>query len=506
MLAFRIFFQKTKNSMLKIKIGVILFFALLHLNFQIALAQNTQGNAKFFSFSLKTASTTSAGVYQNDGTLIRTIWSGEKFEAGTHSSKWDGLDDEGNVVNETNINIKVLSNNVTYQWEGARIGNTSTALTGETKHRLFEPIRGMTMLGNTAYVAGGYNEAWPAQYKFNILDPQSKTWVGRLRKTDQATDFVATDGELVYWAGYDPRNTKETFIFATRVNNNTLVNFGSLGTAASMEWGGTYSAISYKSEENSIISGVAVQKDGDFLFVSREGKSELQVLNKKTGLLLQTMKINDVAQIDIDLSGFLWMVVGSTIEKYKINTNGTITYTGLVISKMANPGGFDFSPDGSTIAVCDIDDQNVKGFGINNGDLKWTLGQTGGYLTDATVTDYKFYFRDVRGEKLTYLAYLPDGSLYVGDPGNCRIQHYSANRTFVDCIMYMPNVYKTSVDKNNPKKLYADFMEFEIDYSKPLGATNGSWKLKKNWGGNFLGKFNAFSKIFNPITFSNGKV
>ena len=50
-----------------------------------------------FSFTLKSGSLTSAGVYEEDGTLLRTLWSGKSYKAGTHRGSWDGLDDQGKV-------------------------------------------------------------------------------------------------------------------------------------------------------------------------------------------------------------------------------------------------------------------------------------------------------------------------------------------------------------------------------------------------------------------------
>ena len=69
------------------------------------------------------------GVYGEDGSLIRTLWSGVKYSTGTYKETWDGKDDMAKTVAEKKLEIKVLSNNVQYEWEGASIGNTSIALT-----------------------------------------------------------------------------------------------------------------------------------------------------------------------------------------------------------------------------------------------------------------------------------------------------------------------------------------------------------------------------------------
>ena len=304
-------------------------------------------NKMVFSFLIKGDCTTSAAVYKVDGTLVRTLWSGTKYKAGQYKKYWDGLLDNGKPapLPLSNYSVKVLTNNVTYEWEGARIGNTSAALTGDSKHRMFEPAVAMAITGSTAYVAGGYNEAWPAQYKFNLATPQVKTWVGRLRKTDQASDFVVTDGTRVYWAGYDPLEVNETFVFSTNVSNDALVDFGVNGTTATMMWGGDYSAISYKNMASAHITGMAIQQAGSYLFISRSGQNEIQVVNKTTGALVRTITLTGAGRLGIDIAGFLWAGRSSgTLEKYTINGDGTITTTGVTIS-MTNIGGFGFSPD-----------------------------------------------------------------------------------------------------------------------------------------------------------------
>ncbi|MBC7507203.1 MAG: hypothetical protein H7320_00410, partial [Ferruginibacter sp.] len=110
--------------------------------------QATAQSKVSFSFSLQTRSSTSAGVFKKDGTLVRTIWSGESLNAGSHIKTWDGLDNEGMSVQD-NYDIKVLSNNLTYNWEGV-IGNTLSNTRGS-----FERIYGMAFSGNNGYVALG---------------------------------------------------------------------------------------------------------------------------------------------------------------------------------------------------------------------------------------------------------------------------------------------------------------------------------------------------------------
>ena len=50
------------------------------------------------SFSLAAAATTSAGVFRNDSILVKSLWSGVHYKAGTYPIFWDGTDDHGIVL------------------------------------------------------------------------------------------------------------------------------------------------------------------------------------------------------------------------------------------------------------------------------------------------------------------------------------------------------------------------------------------------------------------------
>ena len=70
---------------------------------------------------------TSAGIFDADGRLLRTLWSGRALSRGAVAVDWDGRDEGGAPVPEHgHYMARVLSHNVRYVWEGV-IGNTSSA-------------------------------------------------------------------------------------------------------------------------------------------------------------------------------------------------------------------------------------------------------------------------------------------------------------------------------------------------------------------------------------------
>src|ERR1700731_2578300 len=123
------------NRKLKLIAAIILLYAWPNLSF-------SQSTSISFSFSLPANARTSAGVFQKDGTLIKTLWSGINYAAGSHTEIWDGTDEDGRLVPDAGYDIRVLSNNVNYTWEGV-VGNTSNALSGPTVHHSFQRIHGM---------------------------------------------------------------------------------------------------------------------------------------------------------------------------------------------------------------------------------------------------------------------------------------------------------------------------------------------------------------------------
>jgi hypothetical protein len=116
------------------------------------------------------------------------------------------------------------------------------------------------------------------------------------------------------------------------------------------------------------------------------------------------------------------------------------------------------------------------------------------------------------------MVFVPDGSFWVADGANHRLLHFGSDRSYIEQIAYVPCSYAVAVDVNNPTRVFANFLEFHVDYSKPLmpgdpsGADgNGCWKLVKNWGQNLSDNYydppfgeNKAGLVF-VATLSNGR-
>lgn len=488
-----------------------LLYALLYLFPHFATAQTKVP----FSFSLPANASTSAGVFSKDGTLLKTIWSGVAYTAGNHKAEWDGTLDDGSLAPPASYDIRLLSNNVQYHWDGV-IGNTSDAVSGPTVQRFFERLYNMAISDKSAYYATGYNEGAPSQAKFLLSNPQVKVDVLPSSGTGQATTFLITDGINVYYGGNDQfsPNHANWFVYATRTTDDGETMFTN-GNSLACVYGRTYpSAIDIVNDVNAAISGMAVQKTGRFLFVSHKKLNELHILDKTTGELVRKISITAPQGLTTDNNNNLWIIYtlnGNTVlHKFTVQSDGSLSSPVLNLTGLEDPVAMAVSPDGNSLVVADAgNSQQLKAFNNNNGALSWTFGQAGGYLTNPTVANDKFYFSDKSGSiHESFIAFQSDGSFWVGDIGNYRTLHFSAARNYLEQMMFLRHNYSVAVDANNASRVFAEYLEFKIDYNKPLSPQNGSWTLVRNWRASVPANYyqDFIVNVFKYVTtLSNGR-
>jgi len=466
------------------------------------------GNTGAFTFTLGSQLKTSAGVFRNDSILVKTLWNDETISSGSYTRYWDGTDDYGNVIPspDANYKVKVLSNNVQYDWQGT-IGNTSDSMTGISKHRgYFECMSDMAFTSTHAYFSTGYSEGVPARGKFALSTPNKKIVFSSDRQDNADIQYVATDGAYTYWGAFDAVYPDNSYVFATRCDNDNFVNFSS-GSNYNNTYGMTYNTVSYRNAINQRVTGLAVQKTGDYLFICRSTANEIKVLNKTTGATVQTVGLTSAREICIDGSDNVWLISGTnTVARYTVNTDGTLTSATLTLTGLVNPLSVKVNNANNLIAVADgSSSQQVKFFNSSTGALISTLGTSNGYYDDATVNNNKFYFSDAKGDKKIFIAFQQnDDSYWVNDFGNNRIQHYSSSNVFINRIMALGASYNVRIDPNNINRVFSNYMEFNIDYSTQVLTGNAGWTLVKNWGA-IVSNDDDFYRIKFITTLSNGR-
>lgn len=478
-------------------------------------------NRNIIRYTLSAPATVSAGVFEQDGDtlrLVRTISGGEVKQAGTHTVYWDGTDDFDNELPDGDYKTKVLSNNINYEWQGI-IGNTSTNTIGVQRHFWTDRIWDLIVVGSEAYFVVGYTEGSPSQWVINTATPNvpGEIWTdaddlhgGLLSRN------LCSDGTNVYYACLDSELPNITCVFAIKVSDKTEVTFSS-GETYDQTYGRvrTYNVIDKLDQVNAFITGIAVQQTGNYLFVARSAANSVHVLNKTTGALVQSLTVTTPRYMCVDGSDNLWIISGTnTVAKYTVNGDGTLSAATLTLSGLVYPVAVSVSPDGTTVAVADgSTSQQIKAFSNSTGASSWTYGQAGGYVNSPLVADDKLWFKSGKflsgtdSEEVSFIAFQSDGSFWVGDSGNQRTMRINAARTAkLAEVMNMGFHYCTNADPNEPTRVFANYLEFEIDYALPLQLGNGSWTLVKNWVGNVdTAKDDNFNRLKYVTTLSNGR-
>lgn len=459
-----------------------------------------------FAYNVSQSSQSSATAWK-DGKMVRTIFGNKAKTAGRKIEWWDGKDDFGAQVTSGAYVIKGANTKLNAVWQGA-VGNNSTTQTGSTVHRGFERVFGVAIAGSYMYLAIGYNEGRNSQMKVSLSDPHVNIRAfsnSSGSDADQESNHVCTDGTTIYWAGVDPFSTSKSvsFVFGTLASNDSEVLFSS-GTSVDLVRGRTYSkAISAVTNTSGRITGMAVQPSGNFLFVARKGLNNLYVLNKTTGALAQTISISNVNKVSVDSSNNLWVQAGSTATKYTVNGDGTITAAGVTVTGLISVEGM--GCNSTNLWICDgLTSQQIKVYNSSGSSIK-TLGQSGGYATNATVANDKFYFNDPANRiNTSAIAFAGDGSYWVLDGGNYRVQKYNASDVYQDRIQYMPHLWSAGAFKDGSiVRVFGDYLEFA---DTPTTAIATSWTHTKNWGYNVpANRDDEYKRLAHVNKFSNGR-
>jgi hypothetical protein len=481
--------------------------------------------------------TSSAGVFNASGFLVRRLWEGvvNHPSAANAAAFWDGRLDDGTVALSGTYTVKTLSHNIIYQWEGV-IGNTSPLSTHIDQieyHAHGTNIIDMAITSGSPgeiYFIHGYDERKNTMHVCDTDNIQVPFYVLEVasRRGYNTPVACSTDHVNVYYGRFGGTNA---YVFVVACADFDIpdnpgvkqqVHFPTFGVP---EPGGnpiTQADTAIVYADNKYIWDVSVQKTGNFLFVSRRETTGPDVhaivtANKTTGQTLQTNLLGLQKQrriaINPTVNNELWVIhstagtVCDKITKCSVNTGtGVVTTTATVITGLSDAVDLEISPDGATLLVSDGgSSQQVKAFNTSNGTIKTAFGTSGafgtagGYLNSPTVTNTKFMFLSW-GNAFGVpaggaIAFAADGSWWVCDNGNCRALHFSAGNSpaYVERIQQIPAFYSCREFRGDPTRVFSEWLEWSVNYAIPLGADNGSWTLAKNWYANIA----AMSEVAN---------
>ena len=162
-----------------------------------------------FSVQLSQSGLTSAGIFDSNGKLLRTLWALETFNAGNLNGSWDGFDDFGNPVPSGTYRWKVLRNGALYNNIGV-IGNTG--LPPVTSGHVPYFIEGVAVdaQGNS-YTVHDWDEPHFDVIRWSALNGKSEMSSGHpISEALLKGIAVEPDGSFVYVTGYGDSLTDRT--------------------------------------------------------------------------------------------------------------------------------------------------------------------------------------------------------------------------------------------------------------------------------------------------------
>jgi hypothetical protein len=434
--------------------------------------------------------TSSAGVFDGSGMLVRTLWNVVTDHPDAEAPTWDGELEDGSVAPSGDYTIKVVAHECTYTWEGV-IGNTSP---DHSTMRYWNEAGGVSDMEIAAdgkmFYASGYHERLPTMGYSTTADVQNMDYTVNIgfRASYSNSLYVTTDGTIVYYARWEGSTYMVTGV---TIATKAFVDFPS-----GVSWGGIAGgAIAVDTSATRFISSIAVQRSGSYLFVARPEAPKLLTVDKTSGATLQTNTtfIEPTVVETSPTTGDLWLahkVAGVwRITKCAVDGLGNVTLTGTqTTATIEQPRSMSISPDGATLLLCDAGaSQQIKAFNTSDATVKAScatsgaLGIAGGYAASPDVTNTKFMFEvtTIFGGAAGWVSYEPGGSFWVGDSGNCRHLHFDSSGAFIGKVAFIPSFYACGVCRGDPTRVFVDFLEFAIDYDLP--AVSG-WTLSKNWG------------------------
>lgn len=448
-----------------------------------------------WSFELDRAATTSAGVYDTRGRLLRTLWRGEPLQAGRHHGQWDGRDDHGEVAALGSYEMRVVHHQMRYVWEGV-IGNSSLGTTQQT-HRAYLPPRSIVIVGDQAYYAVGYNEQQPGLQGFALQAPQHNTRPLAAKDTFTSMSMVATDGQRLYWANtgglsrtsfvgvYDMSPMRP----AAFTSGQTVCLFYRAPDPRCQPEQHYPSVIDVETQGEHVPTGLAVQRSGRVLAVAHGSHGVVRLFDKLSGARLGEIRVplatKALNQIAFTPSGDLWVISGQRLHRYAdVGAAPRLAFT--LDAGLVRPIAVAASPQSESIWVADGGaSQQVKQF-HRDGRAGLIIGLAGGYANDPAVRPDRLCFRSRESYEETSIAQAADSTLWVIDQCNNRMLRFNLHSKTPgvadEQVAYLPGLYASTVDHGNPLRVFANFLEFEADPDGPW-QRGRSWRLVRNWLG-----------------------
>ncbi len=323
----------------------------------LALMGTSRAQAFSFSWSLSQDGPVSAGIYDEQGRIVRTLWAIEGLSAGTYQSMWDGLKDDGTASSPGTYAWKVVGNHSTYSNIGT-IGNTGMPQVSFGHVPFF--IEGIaTDAQKNIYTVHDWNEAG---HDINRWAPG--TGIATYNSGHILTDFlpkaiaVEPDASYAYITAYGggtatpgDRAHIQFAVFRIDLRQSRLENLTDAGGSIKVYDGNADypPGASAADIELMRVPLISIALRGDNLYVTDALGSRILVYDKTTGALQREIKNVPVAcGIALGSDGRIW--VGNSHTKVSVySPTGTLLATPITNLSEVRA----LSMQGSTLCVAD---------------------------------------------------------------------------------------------------------------------------------------------------------
>lgn len=442
-----------------------------------------------FTFDLPAERSTSAGVYDADDHLMRTLWSGRRLPAGQHSATWDRRDDAGNLLPVGRYTVRVIHHDVQYVWEGA-VGNSSANPGVALPHRSYHGPSALAYAGGRMHYGVGFNEGGPMVVGFDIADPQRPLLDLQSVDAFAGAQFIATDGTRLYWANTGGFNTAN-FVAAYDLASGARAAFpeGTPFCMVTRDDGSCYPGAQYSgvlalhADAGNPPTGIAVQAAGPVLAVAYAAENRVRLFDKTSGHALGelavTLATGSGNHLAMAPDGDLWVLTPGGAQRW--TALATTPQLAAQVTGLARPLAVAVDPqDRQSVWVADGGrSQQVKHFDAD-GRALGALGRAGGCTATTAIGADTLCFLLTPSFEQTGLAVDGSHALWVVDTSNNRIVQFGADGAPVATVSYLPATYAVAVDTGNPARVFANFLEFRVDPALTPGQPGG-WTLVRNW-------------------------
>lgn len=352
------------------------------------------------------------------------------------------------------------------------------------------------MLGGHAYYAVGYNEGQPSIHGFQLTEPGRDTRPLKSFDAFAGLSMIAVDATRLYWANTGGM-ARTSFVGAHEIDRMRPATFSAgrpiclnfrANSTQCYEDQNYPSVLDIENDPANAPTGLAVQRQGNVLAVAHGGQNVIRLFDKRSGAPLGRLSVQLVPkalnQLAMTPSGDLWVISGQKVLRYTgLRKGPTVAASINVLERPLALGTSERAGDDGVWVADGGGSQQLKKFD-RNGRHTQVIGVKGGYSTDPAVADNKLSFASRGGREQTAVGVTTEGSVWVIDSGNSRMLRFRPDAPEPirsdQQVAYLPTSYLATIDHGNPQRVFANFLEFEVDRDVPI-KPGQSWKLVRNW-------------------------